>query len=347
MKYADAGVNIQKADEAMGKIKSLVKGTFTPEVMADFGNFGGLFSISSLNMKEPVLVSSVDGVGTKTKLAVAMKKYPNPGQDIVNHCVDDILVQGARPLFFLDYFGTGVLDPDVLKGVVEGLALACRENGCALLGGETAEMPGVYHGDDFDLAGTIVGVVDKARIIDGSRIKTGDIIIGLPSTGLHTNGYSLARKVLLESASLSLNHTPKGWSQSIGETLVVPHRSYLNCITPLLQKDLINGLVHITGGGYKGNIPRILPAGVSAQIDRSSWVPQPVFGLIQELGAVEKDEMYSTFNMGMGMTAMISAQNAKSVMSMLQAQGECPVIIGEIIKEHTDGRVIFRDHNAG
>ncbi len=342
MKYADAGVDIAKADKAMATIKGMVKSTFTPNVMADFGNFGGLFSLAGLNLKEPILVASVDGVGTKLKIGIDMGKYHCPGEDIVNHCVDDILVQGAFPLFFLDYYATGVLEGDVLAGVIEGISKACRENKCALLGGETAEMPGFYQKGDFDLAGTIVGVVDKENLIDGKKIKIGDNILGLSSTGLHTNGYSLARKVLLEKAGFKLDDIAEGMNKSIGELLVEPHRSYLTPLLPLINEKKINGLVHITGGGFQGNIPRVLPDNVKVRIDKT-WDVPGIFKLIQKEGDVPEEEMYKTFNMGIGMAVIVSKENKAAVKSQLEKVGEAVFEIGEVIaRDDVNGeRVIF------
>ncbi|MBF0431309.1 MAG: phosphoribosylformylglycinamidine cyclo-ligase [Fibrobacteria bacterium] len=340
MKYTDAGVDIQKAERAMSAIKSMVKSTFSHRVKADFGNFGGLFSIAGLNMKEPLLVSSIDGVGTKIRIAIEMEKFSYPGRDIVNHCVDDILVQGARPLFFMDYYATGVLNEEALIGVVEGLTSACKENKCALLGGETAEMPGIYHQNDFDLAGCIVGVVDKSKLIDGSKITAGDTVLGLASSGLHTNGFSMVRKTLLE-AGMNLNETPPGFNTTLGEALVEPHKSYLAGILPLVEDELIHGLAHITGGGFEGNIPRILPEGISIKLDRNAWDVPPVFKLIQEKGNVETDEMYRTFNMGIGMVVIVPTDMAANISSRLTNAGEKVSLIGEAI--HTDGKssVVF------
>jgi phosphoribosylformylglycinamidine cyclo-ligase len=342
MKYTDAGVDIDKADRAMEAIKELVRETFTPEVKADFGNFGGLFSIANLNLQEPLLVSSIDGVGTKVKIAIEMQRFDGPGQDIVNHCVNDILVQGARPLFFMDYYATAVLDENALKGVVEGLAAACRENNCALLGGETAEMPGLYKEGDFDLAGSIVGVVDKSKLIDGSRIQEGDVVLGLASSGLHTNGYSLVRKVLLEKAGYKLTDTPEVLSRALGEELVEPHKSYARSLLPLIDDELINGLAHITGGGFSGNIPRILPDQISVEIDRNSWEAPGIFKLIQEAGEVETEEMFRTFNMGIGMVAICALDNADTVKSRLEAAGETAIAIGRAVKAGKSSSVLFK-----
>lgn len=340
MKYADAGVDIEKADRAMGSIKSMVKETFNSNVMADFGNFGGLFSLANFKMEEPILVASVDGVGTKLKIGIDMGLYHCPGQDIVNHCIDDILVQGAFPLFFLDYYATGVLEEDALKGVIQGISTACKENNCALLGGETAEMPGFYKKGDFDLAGTIVGLVDKSKLIDGTRIAEGDVLIGLESTGLHTNGYSLARKVLLKeegsSGKYALDDIPPGFTNSLGEALVKPHRSYLKPLLPLIDKKLINGMVHITGGGYPGNIPRVLPDNIGVSMQKNWDVPE-VFKLIQSEGQVEEEEMYKTFNMGIGMILIVSPSDVDEVKEALKSSGENYHLIGKTVP-HVEGQ---------
>ncbi len=339
MKYSDAGVDIDKAEKAMKSIKGMVKDTFTPNVMADFGNFGGLFTLDNLGIKEPVLVSSVDGVGTKIKVSIDMGRFSSVGEDIVNHCTDDILVQGARPLFFLDYYATGVLEEEALVGVIRGITKACKENQCALLGGETAEMPGFYQKGDFDLAGTIVGIAEKDQIIDGTKIKAGDTILGLPSSGLHTNGYSLARKVLFEKEGFDFTHTPKGHQVSIGDALTAPHRSYLNPLYPLVQKKQINGMVHITGGGFPGNIPRVLPENVGVTIRTDAWETPDIFKLIQSCGQVDFDEMHKTFNMGLGMLLIISPENLEAVQAELKSKNETFYHVGEVIERKGDHQV--------
>ncbi len=331
MNYADAGVSLERADKAMVGVKKSVRTTFNAGVLGDIGNFGGLFSIKHLNMKDPVLVSSVDGVGTKLKIHIGLKCPTNPGQDIVNHCCDDILVQGARPLFFLDYLATGHLEEGVVEGVVEGMAKACRENNCVLIGGETAEMPGFYHEGEYDISGTIVGVVERENIIDGKQIKPGTIILGIPSTGLHTNGYSLARKALFEAGGYKLDSKVAGLEGTVGEALAVPHRSYQNALIDLIEQKKIQGLVHITGSGFQGNIPRVLPDGVDVVIDRKSWTPPKIFQLIQEAGKVEKDEMYSTFNMGVGMLVFIDPALEAEVRAHLAAKGETVYACGKVI----------------
>jgi phosphoribosylformylglycinamidine cyclo-ligase len=310
----------------------MARATSRPEVLAGPGLFGGLFELKGF--KQPVLVSSVDGVGTKLKLAVAMDKYDTVGIDIVNHSVNDILTCGATPLFFLDYIAMGKLEPACVRDIVKGLSKACLEVGCALIGGETAEMPGLYAGSDFDLAGTIVGAVEKPDIIDGQGIKPGDVILGLPSSGLHTNGYSLARKVVGERhRDLSQHYVELG--RPIGEALLEPHRCYLKELKPLLS--MIKGLAHITGGGFPGNIPRIMPEGVSARIATETWEVPPLFRIIQKKGAIAAEEMYRVFNMGIGMVVITSPQKAAAIQSKLAEA----IAIGEIIKKEGPERVVL------
>lgn len=331
MNYADAGVSLSRADEAMQGVKKSVRSTFNEGVLGDVGNFGGLYTLKHLGMKEPVLVSSVDGVGTKLKIDIEMETHDLPGQDIVNHCCNDILVQGARPLFFLDYVATGRLDPGVMDSLVAGMSKACRENGLVLIGGETAEMPGFYGPGDYDISGTIVGVVERENIIDGKKIKPGTIILGLPSTGLHTNGYSLARKALFEVGEYELDSRVDGMEQTIGEALAVPHRSYYKSLIDLCDRKLLQGLVHITGSGYQGNIPRILPEDVDVVIDREAWVPPMIFRLIQEAGSVEENEMYSTFNMGIGMLLFVDPADRAEVEAHLKVRGEAFYEVGSVV----------------
>ena len=303
--YAQAGVDIAAGQQATALMKEAVQATYGPEVLAGLGAFGGLFDAGRLQeMAGPVLVASTDGVGTKTKVAAQLNRWDTVGQDIVNHCTNDILVQGARPLFFMDYVASSRLDPQEIALIVQGAATACRQAGCALLGGETAEMPGVYQEGEFDLVGTIVGVVERTRILDGSNIQVGDTILGLPSTGLHTNGYSLARKVL-GSCDWRSNHPQLGCS--IGEALLAVHRSYLQPVQQLWDAAInIRGLAHITGGGIVDNLPRILPTGAGAVIHRGTWPEPPIFGLIQSEGSIPTDEMFHIFNMGLGMLVIIS-----------------------------------------
>ena len=339
--YADAGVSLERADKAMKGVKKSVRSTFNEGVVGDVGNFGGLFSLQHLNMKDPILVSSVDGVGTKLKVHFGLKSHSQAGQDIVNHCVDDILVQGARPLFFLDYLATGRLEEGVLEGVVEGMAQACRENACVLIGGETAEMPGFYTQGEYDIAGTIVGVVERDLVIDGKDIKPGTKVLGLLSSGLHTNGYSLARKALFEVGGYKLDSKVEGMDLTVGEALAVPHRSYLDVLIDLVEAKKIQGLVHITGSGFQGNIPRILPEGVDVTVDRTAWEVPKIFQLIQEAGGIEKDEMYNVFNMGVGMLVFVDPDLEDEVRSALQAKGETVIDIGAV--EAGTGQVKFLD----
>lgn len=308
--YADAGVSIDNANRAVAKIREYARSTFNERTLTEIGSFGGMFSGAFPNMAEPILVASADGVGTKLKLAFETGIHNTVGADLVNHCVNDILVQGARPLFFLDYFATGKLEPDVTASVVEGMAKACKENGCVLLGGETAEMPDFYPPGEYDLAGFIVGVVDKAKVIDGKSIEPGDVVLGIPSNGLQTNGYSLARKLFFEVGNYKVDTFVDELGTTAGEALLATHQSFLPQLGPLLDSGKIKGLAHITGGGFLENIPRILPEGVSVEIDRGSWPELPVFGLMQKLGNVSDHEMFRTFNMGIGIVVICSGSNA-------------------------------------
>lgn len=341
MNYADAGVSLSRADQAMVGVKKSVRSTFNQGVLGDVGNFGGLFTLKHLGLKDPVLVSSVDGVGTKLKVDIEMGTHTLPGQDIVNHCCNDILVQGARPLFFLDYVAMGSLEPSVMDSIVVGMAKACRENDMVLIGGETAEMPGFYAKGDYDISGTIVGVVERENIIDGSHIHPGTKILGLPSTGLHTNGYSLARKALFDVAGYTVKSRVEGLDVTIGEALIVPHRSYYKSLIDLTNAKKIDGMVHVTGSGFQGNIPRILPENVDVVIDRSSWRVPAIFKLIQQAGTVEKDEMYSTFNMGIGMLLFVDDSNLADVEAHLKAKNEPFYMVGEVVKGSR--KVLFRD----
>jgi phosphoribosylformylglycinamidine cyclo-ligase len=311
--YADAGVSIDNANRAVAKIRELARSTFNDRTLTEIGSFGGMFSGAFPEMAEPVLVASADGVGTKLKLAFETGIHNTVGADLVNHCVNDILVQGARPLFFLDYFATGKLEPDVTASVVEGMSRACKENGCVLLGGETAEMPDFYPEGEYDLAGFIVGVVDRAKVIDGKRIEAGDVVIGLPSTGLQTNGYSLARKLFFEVGGYKVDSYLDEIGTTVGEALLATHSSFLPQLGPLLESGMIKGLAHITGGGFFENIPRILPENVSVEINRGSWTEPPIFGLMQKLGNVAEAEMFRTFNMGIGMVLICSQFDAETI----------------------------------
>ena len=317
--YALAGVDVELGNFVKRRIQSRVRSTHGPEVLGEIGGFGGLFAPDFSGMREPVLVASVDGVGTKLKIAFSLNRHDTVGADLVNHCVNDIAVLGARPLFFLDYIGAEKLEPRVFDQLLSGFAKACRLAGCALIGGETAQMPGMYRKGEYDLAGCVVGVVDRAKMIDGSRIRQGDVILGLPSNGLHTNGYSLARKILFEKMRLKPASTIEGIKHSLGEELLRVHKNY----QPLLAKipeGMIHGLAHITGGGLIDNLPRVLPENCDAAINTKSWRPPPIFELLQRNGEVDRTEMYQVFNMGVGMVAIVSAANADAVSRQLRAK---------------------------
>ena len=318
--YADAGVSIDNANRAVAKIREYARSTFNERTLTEIGSFGGMFSGAFPDMADPILVASADGVGTKLKLAFETGIHNTVGADLVNHCVNDILVQGARPLFFLDYFATGKLEPDVTASVVEGMAQACRENGCVLLGGETAEMPDFYPPGEYDLAGFIVGVVDRAKVIDGKSIEPGDVVLGIPSNGLQTNGYSLARKLFFEVGSYKVDTFIDDLGSTVGEALLATHQSFLPQLGPLLNSGKIKGLAHITGGGFLENIPRMLPEGVSVEINRGCWPELPIFGLMQTLGNVSDHEMFRTFNMGIGMVVICDVHDAADISSQI---GEC------------------------
>jgi phosphoribosylformylglycinamidine cyclo-ligase len=330
--YADSGVNIDRADRAKQRIKYLAHRTFTRGVVSEIGGFGGMFAIDRKKFREPILVSSVDGVGTKLKVAFMMNLHHTVGGDLVNHCVNDIAVQGAEPLFFMDYLATGVLEPEVAEKVVEGIAEACRHNGCALIGGETAEMPGFYPKGEYDLAGFIVGIADKSRIITGDKVKPGDLLIGLPSHGLHTNGYSLGRKLFFEVA----RYTPDTYVNELhgkaGEELMKSHKSYWPVLRKLIAADLVHAMAHITGGGITDNLPRVLPKGAAAVVEMGSWPVLPVFTHMQKIGNVPQDDMMRTFNMGIGMVLVIPAAKFKRVQSLIEKCGEKSYLIGRIVK---------------
>ena len=329
MNYAEAGVSLDRSDKVKNNIAAAVKSTFGPRVLGGFGGFGGCFDARNLGIN-PVLVSSCDGVGTKLKLAFQSGIHTTVGQDIVNHCVDDILVQGAKPLFFLDYIATGKLQDGVVEGIVDGLAKACRDNGASLIGGETAEMPGFYPDGEYDLAGYIVGVVERENMLDGSKIRPGDVILGLSSAGLHTNGYSLARKVFFDKAGLDLEARLDGLNVSLREALMAPHRSYLKSVHPLVEEKAINGLVHLTGGGFQGNIPRVLPETCDAVIDRDSWEVPALFRHIMTMGEIDRAEMDRAFNMGIGMLVFVSADRADDLAQRLAEAGETVHRVGRV-----------------
>lgn len=329
--YADAGVNIDRANRTKQRIKYLAHKTFNKNVLSEIGGFGGLFSIP-LKFQDPVLVSSVDGVGTKLKVAFEMKVHHTVGGDLVNHCVNDIAVQGAAPMFFMDYLATGKLEPEVAEKVVEGIAEACKHNGCALIGGETAEMPGFYPEGEYDLAGFIVGVVPREQIITGKNVQLGDIVLGLPSTGLHTNGYSLARKLLFEIGRYTPDTYVNEIKGKVGNELMRPHKSYWPCLRKLIDSGSVSAMAHITGGGITENLPRVLPRGTAAVIELGSWPVLPIFDHMQKLGNVSPDEMLRTFNMGLGMLLIIPSAKFKKVQSLLERAGEKAYTIGRIVK---------------
>ena len=330
--YADAGVDISRANRTKQRIKYLAHKTFTRGVLSEIGGFGGLFSIDKTKYNDPVLVSSVDGVGTKLKIAFAMDLHSTVGADLVNHCVNDIAVQGASPMFFMDYLATGTLDPAIAEKIVEGIADACKHNGCALIGGETAEMPGFYPDGEYDLAGFIVGVVEREKIISGKDVQIGDIILGLPSNGLHTNGYSLARKLLFEVAHYSPETYVNQIKNKVGNELMRTHKSYWAVLKKLIDGQCVSAMAHITGGGITENLPRVLPRGTAAVIELGTWPVLPIFEHLQELGNVPRDEMLRTFNMGMGMLLVVPSAKFKKVQSLLERAGEKAYTIGRIVK---------------
>jgi len=346
MTYKDAGVDIDAKMKAIQRIKGIARGTFRPGVLGEIGSFGGLFDLAAAGpFRHPILVSSADGVGTKLKVAIKLGDHTTVGQDIVNHCVNDILVQGAFPLFFLDYIAMGRIVPQVLVDVASGLAKACREAACSLIGGETAEMPDLYDAGDYDLAGFIVGVVEKAQVIDGARIAPGDVILGLASSGLHTNGYSLARKVFFERKGLKAQAVVPELGRTVGEELLAVHRSYLPVLRDLVAGGALYGLAHITGGGFTDNIPRILPKGVSARIDLGTWPVLPVFRYLCREGRMADAEALRTFNMGIGMVLVVPAHREAEVTAHLDAMREKHWRIGEIIPGNR--KVVFARDAAG
>jgi len=327
--YKSAGVDISTGDEIVKRIKKLAKSTFSQNVLSDIGLFGAFFKLDLKKYKQPVLVSSVDGVGTKLKIAIQMNRHNTIGQDLVNHCVNDIAVCGAKPLFFLDYLAFGKLIPGKAEEIIKGFSIACKQNGCALIGGETAEMPGLYAEEDYDLSGTIVGIAEKSQLINGRNIKRGDLLVGFRSNGLHTNGYSLARKVLL--GKYKLNSVPKGFKNSLGSELLRIHRSYLKLISTLKQKLNVKGFSHITGGGIVGNTMRLIPDGLWLDILWHNWTHPKIFELIQSTGEISDQEMQSAFNLGIGLVAIVSVKDKGRVMTISRNLGENPVILGEVI----------------
>ena len=332
MDYKSAGVDIDAGNDTVRRIRALARSTFTTGVLSEIGSFGGLFQLETGRFREPVLVASADGVGTKLKVAFMAGRHDTVGMDLVNHCVNDILVQGAEPLFFLDYLATGRLSPEIAEAVVGGIAAACRDNGCALLGGETAEMPGFYSDGEYDMAGFIVGVVDKTRLINGRTISIGDVLVGVPSSGLHTNGYSLARQIVFERLGLTVDsHVPE-LGKTVGEALIEPHKSYLPYIRPLLDGGRIKGMAHITGGGITDNLPRVLPHGTAAVVDASAWEIPPIFRWLQRSGQVPIDDMMRTFNMGIGLIIVTGRDKAESLLDELAARGGRDArVIGDVV----------------
>src|ERR1700730_391402 len=335
MKYADAGVNIAVADDAKQRIRHLASRTFTPAVLGGIGGFGALFSLDTKKWKEPILVSSADGVGTKLKIAMAMGVHSTIGGALVIHCVNDILVQGAEPLFFLDYLAMGKLDANVVEQIVDGMSRSCRKAGCALIGGETAEMPGFYPPGEYDLAGFIVGVVEKKKLLTGKAVKPGDTLLALPSAGLHTNGYSLARKLVFEIAKLKPNTYVAEIGNKIGAELLKPHVCYAPALKSLIARGWVSGLAHITGGGIPGNLPRVLPSGVKAIIDLDAWPIPPIFKYLAKLGEIDSDELLQSFNMGVGMIVIVPADHVKEAEADLKRRREKFFRIGRIERGDT------------
>jgi phosphoribosylformylglycinamidine cyclo-ligase len=339
--YRNAGVDIDAGNEVVRRIKGLARRTFTPGVLSDLGSFGGLFHASAAGMRDPVLVASADGVGTKLRVAFMSGIHDTVGVDLVNHCVNDILVQGARPLFFLDYLATGRLDPDVAVRIVEGLSRACVDNGCALLGGETAEMPGFYADGEYDVAGFIVGAVERARVVDGRSIAPGDALIGLASSGLHTNGYSLARAIVFDRLRLKVRDRVDALGRTLADALLEPHRTYLRAVMPLVDSGFVKGMAHITGGGITDNLPRMLPQGASAVIRLGSWPIPPLFEWLVREGDVPFDDAYRTFNMGVGMILAVAPEHVDAALAALRASGESDArVIGAVASASGDTRAV-------
>lgn len=339
--YASAGVDIEAGNTAVAMMRKSVRSTFRPGVIDDIGGFGGMFALDTARYREPVLVSGADGVGTKLRVAMMMEKHDTIGIDAVAMCVNDILVQGAEPLFFLDYLAVGKLFPEKVAAIVSGVAEGCKQAGCALVGGETAEMPGFYEEDEYDIAGFAVGVVERSRIINGSVICPGNILVGIPSSGLHSNGFSLVRKVLFEIAGYSVNTRIEDIGRTLGEELIEPTRIYVRSILPLLNKYQVMGMAHITGGGLTENVPRILPDGMAAVIDRKTWQAPPVFSLVQKVGGLENGEMYRTFNMGIGLVVVTSRDDVDGLLRDIRCGGLEAVVIGEIISS-SEKCVVYR-----
>jgi phosphoribosylformylglycinamidine cyclo-ligase len=342
--YKDSGVDIDAQDEALRDVRRIARDTYTPGVLSDIGSFGGLFKGTFEGMEAPILVSSTDGVGTKLRVAQAMKIHDTVGYDLVCHCVNDILVQGARPLFFLDYYATGKLRPPVMTDVIRGMARACKENGAALIGGETAEMPGFYGDDDYDVAGFILGVVDTKNLIDGKTVREGDVLLGLPSVGLHTNGYSLARRILFDKLGHDHQSIIPGIGKA-GEILLQPHISYLKPLLPLVEQRAIHAMAHITGGGLTDNVPRVLPDTLDAHIKLGSWPVLPIFQYLYEKGEVARDEMLRVFNMGIGMVLIVAPEMVDSISRHFAQIGQKYFFIGNVRKG--SGHVVYDTPPAG
>ncbi|MED4018145.1 phosphoribosylformylglycinamidine cyclo-ligase [Sutcliffiella cohnii] len=328
--YKQAGVDIEAGYEAVTRMKKHVAKTVRPGVMGGLGGFGGLFDLSSMNVKNPVLVSGTDGVGTKLMLAFMLNKHDTIGMDAVAMCVNDVVVQGAEPLFFLDYIACGKANPEKLEQIVKGIASGCEQAGCGLVGGETAEMPGMYDEQEYDLAGFTVGVVEKERLITGEKIRPGNVLIGLSSSGIHSNGYSLVRKIVFENSNLALDKTYEGFTKSLGEELLTPTRIYVKPILEVLKKYEVNGMAHITGGGFIENIPRMLPEGLQAEVDYGSWPIPPIFDLLQQAGNLDKKEMFNIFNMGVGMVLAVDEEIVSDTIHILEEHGEKAYIIGRV-----------------
>lgn len=336
IRYTDAGVSIDEADRAVGRIRNYARQTFTKGVLTDIGSFGGGFRLGKY--RDPVLVSSADGVGTKLRVAILANRHDTIGEDLVNHCVNDILVQGAAPLFFLDYFAAGKLDARITADVVKGVARGCKANGCALIGGETAEMPGLYSEGDYDIAGFIVGVVERSKMLTGKSIRAGDALIGLPSSGLHTNGYSLARKLLFEVAGYRIDTTIPDLGRTVADELLRVHVSYQKPLTALMKKGLLKGAAHITGGGITDNLPRVLPKGLAAEIDTGSWKVPRIFTLLRELGNVPEDDWRRTLNLGIGMICVVAKEKVTPALKLLPKAK----VLGRIVKQKDGARVLYR-----
>lgn len=330
--YKKAGVNIEAGYEAVSRMKKHVQKTMRKEVLGGLGSFGGLFDLSSLSYKEPVLVSGTDGVGTKLMLAFMMDKHDTIGIDAVAMCVNDIVVQGAEPIFFLDYIACGKQEPEKIEQIVKGVSEGCVQAGCALIGGETAEMPGMYGEDEYDLAGFSVGIADKSKLITGEQVKEGDVLIGLASNGIHSNGYSLVRYVLLEQNQLDLHKTYDGFEKPLGEELLTPTRIYVKPLLEALKKHTIHGLAHVTGGGFYENIPRMLQEGLGAEVNKGTWEVPYVFKFIQEKGNLPEDELYNVFNMGVGMICAVPEEEVEPLMALFRELGETPSVIGKVVK---------------